>query len=171
MALALKEWSVIVDALGKGKQSVLLRKGGISEEQGEFIIKGNKFLLFPTKFHEAPQHIKESWQPYLNGERYFSNDGKMSINYFAEVAQSQLISDWDMVHKLNNWHAWKEETIKERFERWDKNINLMVLQVFQLNTPIILDADLPQYGGCKSWIDVEAEVNWMGQVVVNKTII
>lgn len=47
----------------------------------------------------------------------------------------------------------------------------MVLQMYQLNVPIYLDADLPQYGGCKSWIDVEAEVNMVGQAVVNKTII
>lgn len=93
MALALKEWSVIVDALGKGRQSILLRKGGISETEGEFTVQGNKFLLFPTRFHEAPLHIKENWQPYLNGDRYFQ-DGKMKIEFYAEVAQSSIVKDW-----------------------------------------------------------------------------
>ncbi len=41
--LAFKEWSYIVTALGKGKQSIILRKGGISEENGDFELKGKEF--------------------------------------------------------------------------------------------------------------------------------
>ena len=32
--LALKEWAVICDLLATGRQTLVLRKGGIAEEQG-----------------------------------------------------------------------------------------------------------------------------------------
>ena len=33
---AFKEWAIVVDALGRGRQSVILRKGGIAEGRGGF---------------------------------------------------------------------------------------------------------------------------------------
>ncbi len=39
MRIAFKEWAVIVDALGRGDQILILRKGGISEGRGGFQIE------------------------------------------------------------------------------------------------------------------------------------
>ena len=130
--LAFKEWSSIVDVLGQGKQSIILRKGGIAEEEGDFTLKGKKFLLFPTLFHEEEKMLKLQWLPFMDGNRFYPNANTVKIKYYAEVADAILIKEWDKVAALNNWHAWKEEVIKERFERWDKNVNLLVLQVFEL---------------------------------------
>ena len=49
---ALKEWAVACEALGRGEQVLLLRKGGISEEGREFRIEHPEFLLFPTFEHQ-----------------------------------------------------------------------------------------------------------------------
>ncbi len=170
MTLAFKEWAQIVDALGKGKQSIVIRKGGISEEEGDFIVKGKKFLLFPTLFHQAEEKIKPQWLPFLKGDNFHSSDNKVTIRYFAEVADSKLIKDWETIHKLDNWHAWKEEVMKEKFTRWENGAHLMVLQVFELPTPIELEL-LPEYGGCKSWIEIDQDINLVGKPVINKTII
>ena len=48
MRTAFKEWAVIVDALGRGQQILILRKGGISEGPGGFQVEQPEFLLFPT---------------------------------------------------------------------------------------------------------------------------
>ncbi|MFL5728144.1 MAG: DUF1802 family protein [Cytophagaceae bacterium] len=169
MTLAFKEWSYIVDALGKGKQNIILRKGGISEDDGDFEIKGKKFLLFPTLFHQAKENIKESWLPFLNGEKFHTQDGKVSIEYFAELADKKLISDWDVIRKLAPFHAWKEAIVQERFNRWDKNVHLLIVQVYKLQTPLVIDM-LPEYGGCKSWVELP-DVQLEGKAVINKTII
>lgn len=170
MTLAFKEWSYIVDALGKGKQSIIIRKGGIAEEHGDFSLKGKKFVLFPTLFHQAEQQIKPQWLPFLNGNKFHPNQDKVKIQYYAEVAESSLITDWNTLTKLNNWHAWKEEVIKERFERWNKSVNLLVLQTFEL--PQIYELDvLPEYGGCKSWIELAPDIDLIGSMVINKSII
>ncbi|HSZ26294.1 MAG TPA: DUF1802 family protein [Cytophagaceae bacterium] len=170
MTLAFKEWSFIVDSLGKGKQSIILRKGGISEEGGDFDLKGKKFILYPTLFHQAETMLKTQWLPFLDGNRFYTTTDKVKIQYYAEVADSTILTDWNMVAKLNNWHAWKEEVIRERFERWNRSVNLLLLQIFELPEIVELDV-LPQYGGCKSWTELEPEIDLIGRIVVNKNII
>ena len=49
---ALKEWATIVKALENGKQTIILRKGGILETASGFEIIAKKFLLFPTWEHQ-----------------------------------------------------------------------------------------------------------------------
>ena len=45
---ALKEWAVICRALAEGRQSLLLRKGGIAEAGGAFQVEQPRFWLLPT---------------------------------------------------------------------------------------------------------------------------
>ena len=161
MTLAFKEWSYIVDALGKGMQSVILRKGGIAEEEGEFILRGNKFLLLPTLFHQASQMIKPDWVGKLDGDRYHNPEGLVHIEYFAEVAMQQQITDWSVLQRLDGQHAWSEEIVKERFERWEKKVSLIIVQVYRLSQPFSIEM-LPDYGGCKSWININEDVDLKG---------
>ena len=42
--IAFKEWAVVVDALGQGEQVLILRKGGIREERGEFHVDHREFI-------------------------------------------------------------------------------------------------------------------------------
>ena len=49
---ALKEWAAVCRALEEGRQSVLLRKGGIIEETRDFALVERRFLLFPTYEHQ-----------------------------------------------------------------------------------------------------------------------
>ena len=60
MRVAFKEWSVVVDLLGRGEQILVLRKGGISEGRDGFRIDHNEFLLFPTRFHQERESITEA---------------------------------------------------------------------------------------------------------------
>lgn len=52
MRVAFKEWTVVVDAQGLGEQIILLRKGGIREGKNGFSVEHQRFLLFPTSFHQ-----------------------------------------------------------------------------------------------------------------------
>jgi hypothetical protein len=167
MVLALKEWSYIVDALGKGLQSIVLRKGGIAEE--EFTIKGKRFLLYPTLFHQASRFIKEDWLPRLEEGRFQTGPDLIRLEYYADVADVRVITDWDVLTKLYDQHAWKEEIVQERFYRWQKNVHLLILQVYQLNTPLELQV-LPEYDGCKSWISIEDKVTLEGKPVIFEKI-
>lgn len=171
MALAFKEWACIVDALGKGRQSIILRKGGIHEEgSGDFELKGKEFILFPTLFHQAADMIKPDWRPFLSDTRFHTTQGKVDIKYYVQVADVQVITDWELLKKLEPFHAWKEEIIKERFERWGNSIHLLIVQVFEFGASFQLDL-LPEYGGCKSWLEIVKPIDFIGRPVVNKSII
>ncbi len=169
MTLAFKEWSYIVDALGKGKQSIILRKGGIDEENGEFNLKGKKFILFPTLFHQAKELIKEDWLPQLEGEKFQLAPNKIRLDFFAEVVATRVISDWVILQKLYEQHAWKQEIISERFNRWEKNVHLLILQVYKLEQPVDIEL-LPKYDGCKSWVELEEEIELTGKAIINEKI-
>ena len=45
--IGLKEWAVTSDALGRGDQILMLRKGGIREDGRHFKIEHDSFLLYP----------------------------------------------------------------------------------------------------------------------------
>ena len=57
-ATAFKEWAIVCEALGKGQQSIIFRKGGIHEGKRGFQFKHDQFFLFPTRFHEQEQNVK-----------------------------------------------------------------------------------------------------------------
>src|SRR3954454_16300490 len=58
LQVALKEWATVCHALETGRQTVLLRKGGIYEAAGEFEVENREFLLFPTYLHQNLKMLK-----------------------------------------------------------------------------------------------------------------
>lgn len=170
MTTAFKEWALIVDALGKGKQNLILRKGGIAEEGPEFNLKAKKFLLLPTQFHQSKDLIKPSWQNLLDGSRFQIDEHHVWLEYFAEVVDTRLLSDWEALKKLANFHAWTEEAIREKFNRWEKSIHLLIVQVSRLPQPVNL-LMRPEYAGCKSWVELEETIPLEGSPVINKEIV
>lgn len=169
MTTAFKEWALIVDALGSGKQNIILRKGGIVEEDGDFSLKSKKFVLFPTQFHQTNEQIKESWRPFLDGNKYQVDQNHIRVEYYVEVADSKIISDWETLKKLENFHAWSEDVVKEKFDRWEKSVHLLIIQVFQLLEPHTIELK-PEYSGCKSWIELEEDIDLSGKPVLNPEI-
>ena len=64
--MALKEWAVTVEALDKGGQILLLRKGGIREEGRDFRVLHPEFLLYPSYEHQKKELLKESYHEDLS---------------------------------------------------------------------------------------------------------
>ena len=62
---ALKEWAVTVDALARGQQILLLRKGGIHEDSKDFRVVHPEFLLYPTYEHQREDLLKDDYQSQL----------------------------------------------------------------------------------------------------------
>lgn len=170
MALAFKEWSYIVEALGKGKQNLIIRKGGLREPDTAFQVAGQEFLLFPTLYHQAIESIKTEWQPFLKGDLYHQKEGKVLIKYFARIADTKVITDKSVLQKLNAYHAWKPEVVSERFERWESQVHLLIVQVFELGAALELDL-VPDYEGCLSWITIDREIEFIGRPILNPMIV
>ena len=120
--VAFKEWAVICDTLGNGKQSLILRKGGIHEGKKGFQFEHEKFALFPTRFHEQGQSVridaKESVIPKTESEI----GETVPIQYWAKIDSIWNLSQWESVAALNEFHIWTEQIILERYH-WDKEKN------------------------------------------------
>jgi hypothetical protein len=159
MRMAFKEWAIVVDALGRGDQIVILRKGGISEGRGGFKVDQPRFLLFPTLFHQQRESVIPTAQArYDVIASGFPPPDRLRLQYWAEVAQVQTLHSINDAEALRGQHIWRDEVIAGRFE-WgrDKSIFALAIRVFRLQQVIELPM-IPAYGGCKSWIEVDREI-------------
>jgi len=157
--MAFKEWAIVVDALGRGEQIVILRKGGISEEAGGFKAEHVGFLLFPTLFHQQRESVVEMAQKRFDKiASSFPAPDELRLEFYAEVKDSRQLSTLAAAEALRGQHIWRDEVVRERFD-WGraKNIYAMALRVFRLAEARTLPL-LPVYGGCKSWVELEEEI-------------
>lgn len=159
MRAAFKEWAIVVDALGRGEQIIILRKGGISEGRAGFQMEHERFLLFPTRFHQQRESVVDSAR-----ERYdviaasFPPPEKFHLEYFAEIIQAKQLHTLAEANALHGQHIWRDEVIAERFD-WGRSkvIYAIAVRVYRLPAPVELPM-LSAYDGCKSWIELEHEV-------------
>lgn len=158
MRIAFKEWAAIVDALGTGRQIVILRKGGISEGRGGFQVDHPEFLLFPTLFHQQRDCVLPEAQARFDKLELPSAD-VLRIEYFCRVAAWRRIESLTEAQRLEGQHVWKPEVIGERFE-WggSKAIFALAVRTYRLRARIDLPMS-PAYGGCKSWIELEHDID------------
>ena len=150
MRAAFKEWAVVCEALGAGLQSVIIRKGGIAEGRAGFAFRHNEFLLFPTWFHEQVEKTTlppETRVPEEPGE-------EMELRYTAKVEWSGVLTDWERVARLREFHVLRESVVEERYRYNDsQGVHVAFVRVYRLEPPLRLKNE-KKYGGCRSWIDL-----------------
>jgi hypothetical protein len=148
---AFKEWTLICDALERGEQSLIIRKGGIAEGRDGFRFKHEEFALFPTLFHEQAAKLKVAPSTTLPAMR---TDGLHEIRLLAQVEWTADVTDWEKVRALAPFHLWQESEIEKRFRQDDApGVSLAFVRVQRLSEPHLFP-DSPKYGGCRSWIEV-----------------
>ena len=146
---AFKEWTLICDALGRGEQSIILRKGGIAEGRAGFRFQHEEFLLFPTLFHEQAAKLKVPADTPLPAPR---TDAQLEVRLHCRVEWVQDLTDWPTVQRLAPLHLWQESEIEKRFRQDEKpGVSLAFIRVSRLSQPFVFP-DSPRYGGCRSWI-------------------
>jgi hypothetical protein len=162
MKTAFKEWAAICRALAIGEQILILRKGGIVEPGGIFRVEHSEFLLFPTFLHQAPDSLIPSAR-HLLGEAQAETppDGAVVLRHYACVTDSFQIHSADELPRFRGYHVWSDAVIEERFQRWQKALHVLIVRVYVLSEP----ATIPlrdSYAGCKSWVDLDEDVNVAG---------
>jgi len=165
MRVAFKEWAIVVDALLHGEQILILRKGGIREGKGGFKVEHDRFLLFPTLFHQQRESvIPRAQQRYDQIEPTRPGEHELRFECHVELAGWKELEDLNQVRDLQHLHIWKPEVIEERFD-WGRgqSISLLAVRAFRLAKPTTLEM-LPEYGGCKSWIETAEEIDTSGSL-------
>ena len=134
--VAFKEWAVVVEALGEGEQILILRKGGISEQRGQFEVQHREFWLYPTQFHEAERAIIPSMRPALRQSAARTSDDFVDIQFYAAADPVIKITDPTRLHRLQGRHIWSETVLQERFEFGrEKGLHALLVRVYQLPAP------------------------------------
>jgi hypothetical protein len=155
LTYALKEWAVICTALASGRQSLILRKGGISEAAGDFQVEHRRFWLFPTYLHEGAKGLRPDALPLLEKVKSETpTPGVIRITHFADITGIYLLHDIVGALRLADLHVWSSGTVQSRFAYRHPGLSVLALRVYRALTPAVL-VDDPTYAGCRSWVRLE----------------
>ncbi len=157
--IALKEWAVTVNALGRGEQVLLLRKGGIREEGREFRVSYPEFLLYPTFEHQREDLLKERYSGDLR--RVLSEaqpQDAVGFSYWARVEDVVELTEQEKVDALSPHYIWTTDYAQQRLHWKPRHpLSALILRVYRLEEPRTLPY-LPIFGGCKSWVELSEGV-------------
>lgn len=157
LQVALKEWDVLCDAVRQGQQILLLRKGGIYEESGQFRLEHQRFLLFPTYVHQNPHMLKAPWSGGLRQE--LTEPKELPISVYAEVTDILQLTDRRQLDPLDDAHIWTAPLIDMRFNYRPYNpLYLILVRAFALPGAVMIENAM-SYAGCKSWVPLEEQVD------------
>jgi len=143
---ALKEWASVIAALDRGKQVVLIRKGGLADPH--FGLEADRFYLFPTNYHDAG-----------GGE-----PDRVPITHWAEVVRTWQVRDLETLLRLDAVVEHDRPTLETRYRfRPDQAINVIAVRAWRLAKPASIKMT-EAYGGCRSWVSVDEEIDIGGSV-------
>ena len=157
LQVGLKEWAVVCRALEQGRQTVLLRKGGIYEAAGEFELENREFLLFPTYLHQNLKMLKPS--EHAGFEPRSAEPEQVSISAAGVVTDILALKSRAQVDAIDDEHVWTPPLIDMRFNYRPENpLYLLLVRAYRLPQPATL-ANTPAYAGCKSWVPLDQAVD------------
>lgn len=149
---AFKEWAVVCEALGSGRQSVILRKGGISEGRDGFAFLHREFFLFPTRFHETLE--KTTLPPGFPLPA--GREEEVEIRLAAKIEWTCFLSDPDKLSALSDFHILRGEVVEERFRFGEPpGIHVGFARIYRMSAPWILPMER-RFSGCRSWVELPA---------------
>ena len=158
--MALKEWAVTVEAMAKGDQVLLLRKGGIHEDGKDFRVIHREFLFYPTYLHQKEDLLQPAYRPALRKllEQPQDND-RITFSYWARAEEVLEISEREKVDNLEPHHIWTTAYAQSKLH-WKPMLpmSVLLLRIYKLEQPVTVPY-LPEYGGCTSWVEVLSDVN------------
>jgi len=150
---ALKEWSAAIHALLAGRQTVLLRKGGVGEKR--FVVQANDFLLFPTVAHSHAERVRIECRDLLAAAESDSTDARIVIRAAAKVVAAVEVNRPERLPEIEDLHIWTADSVRE--DRVDFRprhlLTALIVQVSPLIEPIQRDRGV-WCGGCTSWVNV-----------------
>ena len=135
---ALKEWGAAVHALLAGRQSVLLRKGGIGEKR--FELTAQEFLLFPTVAHSHAERVRPEHRDLLDAAAGDSTDDHIVVRACAKVVAAVEVNQPDRIDDIADLHIWTADSVRaERLDFRPKHrLTVLVIEVRPLVSPVQL---------------------------------
>lgn len=152
-ALALKEWGAAVHALVQGRQTVLLRKGGIHEKR--FVLQGSEFMLYPTVAHSHRESTRADHADLLGPGAADVTGKAVLLRAAASVVEAIEVVRPENIAALEPFHIWTTASVRaNRIDfRPRRRLTAIVVSIRPLAAPVRLPVR-DEYGGCRSWVDL-----------------
>ena len=125
----LNEWNATIEALGQGKQTILIRKYGTTLKE---------FLLYLTVSYALKDDVLNSFQDQdfaKNNLLPAGKDGTYEIKYYATV-EGVVEKSSSRIGAFNKFHIWTRDHVKDYLGR--KPAQIWILRVYKLDEPQIL---------------------------------
>lgn len=155
----LKEWGAAIHGLLDGRQTVLLRKGGIHEKR--FAVDAEQFVLFPTVVHSHAERVRPEHRDLLDAAAGDSTEDRVILRAGAKVVAAVEVSCPERLTEIEHRHIWTAASVQaDRLDfRPRHRLTVLVVQAFPLDRPVPLQRR-PDYVGCTSWVDLPVRPQW-----------
>ncbi len=128
----LNEWNATLEALGQGKQTILIRKYGTTL---------NEFLLYPTVSYANKEDILDSFQDkeFAKNNLLPNGDDAYEVKYYATV-EEVIEKPSTRIGSFNKFHIWTRAHVKDYLGR--KEAKIWILRVYKLDKPQMLKRNM-----------------------------
>jgi hypothetical protein len=162
---ALKEWAVLVDAMARGDIIAMVRKGGIREQRAGFSVRHERFVFYPTFFHEKVAELAPRFQNDLALAQR-PDEGTVRISHVADVVGLWTVTDLERLRAIDGEHGLAWSAVESRFHYRDRPVVEVVgVRVSALAAPVVVP-ELRRYQGCVSWVALEDGIDVSGATPV-----
>ena len=164
---ALKEWALLCDALAQGEIVAMVRKGGIREQRAGFAVRHERFLLYPTYFHEKSAELQPRFAERVGATGAARPpEGLIRISHVADVAAVWHVRELERLRAIEPFHGMAWPAVVSRFEyRGKPEVRVVAVRVSRL----LSTHDVPEtrrYQGCVSWVELDHPIDTTSAVPV-----
>ena len=153
---ALKEWALTGAALALGRQNILLRKGGLLDEDGTFHLEHQAFLLLPTWLHQETGLVRREHRDLfeLTPRETGENARHVFFRHFATVERVWALREDDVEKVERAPQVWSRQYLDLRFGyKPEKPLLCAALRVWNLAQAVPYQLTGDQMG-CRSWVEL-----------------
>jgi hypothetical protein len=153
---ALKEWAIVCRALADGRQTLLIRKGGLEEIKAGFHVTHREFWLFPTYVHQnATDLVPAVHAEFKEVQAAQPRVGTIALQLYATLEDVVKVMDLERLRSLEGCHILSWDCVASRFQYRSKpGVHVMTVRVYR-RPAVITVQNTPAYDGCVSWVDLD----------------
>ncbi len=157
---ALKEWAVLADAMEEGRIIAMVRKGGIRERRAGFVVRHDRFLVYPTFFHEKEAELADRFRPLLAGAHARRPpEGTIRLRLVCDVAGVWRVDDLERLAGIEAEHGLTSAAVASRFHyRNEPGVHVVAVRVSRLASEVEIP-EVRRYLGCVSWVSLDEPVS------------
>ena len=151
---ALKEWGTVVEALGNGIQTLLIRRRRPAH---------NEFFLYPTYgIKQTRKCFQKQFHDIYDKAMSSKLKGKVEIKCYSQVEEIIEVNDLQRLVDLSDHYIWTSSHVEEHFKESKKNkVYVVILRTFNLPEPKIVDVFLGL-----SWVNLPEPISTVNCVPV-----